>query len=256
MPRMIPGLLPTLLLVWLITLSGVGRAQTKEFNMAIGFSLGPYAVSSGRGMLVDIMREAVEAAGYKVNFTFMTNKESVALFKKGVFDAVALTRASDDTFFYSEPVITIENVAISLKSSNIKIATLSDLSKHSVMAFSGAKLFLGDAFAEAVTGNPDYIEIADQQTQVHMLYQQQAQVMIAGKTIFRYYLKKLQKSGKITAESSAQYRFDEVFPPTVYVSGFKNKADRDAFNQGLAIIKEDGRYDRIRATYARLLQYY
>ncbi len=251
----IPGFFRALFLT-ILSAAVFAPAQAKEINMAIGFSLGPYAVSNGRGMLVDITREAIEAAGHTVNFTFMTNKESIKAFEQGVFDAVAMTRAAEDKFYYSEPVITIENVAITLKSANITINSLADLGKYEVMAFSGARTFLGPEFATAVSNNPRYIEVANQQTQVHMLYDKRAQVMIAGKTIFSYYLKKLQLRQSIAPDSSAQYQFAEIFPPTVYVSGFKSKADRDEFNRGLAIIKKDGRYDRITATYAHLIKHY
>lgn len=228
----------------------------RELSVAIGFSLGPYAISNGRGVIIDVTRQIFEDTGSAVRFTYMSNAEAQEAFKKGLFDAVAPTRAERGKFFYSDPVVVFNNSAISLKKSNIKINGIPDLAKYRVAAFSGASQFLGSKFYEAVLNNEKYIEVANQETQLTMLYRGDVDIVIADNKIFQFYLKKLLKNGVVSPENSAAHQIHDVFPASVYVVGFHDNNVCNNFNKGLKQLKDSGRYDAILEKYSRLVESY
>lgn len=230
--------------------------QAKELSIAIGFSLGPYAISNGRGVLVDVTTKVLEDSSDSVRFTYMSNQEALDAFKKGLFDAVAPAKPERGKFYYSDPVVEFHNIAISLKGGNVKLNSLQDLTKYRVAGFSGASYFLGQKFLETILQNDKYIEVANQETQVLMLFQGDVDIVIADQKIFQFYLKKLLKGGLIQPKSYPEFQLHDVFPSSVYVVGFHDENACDSFNRGLKKLKASGEYDAIYNKYSRLVDNY
>lgn len=233
-----------------------GKVLAQDLSVAIGFSLGPYAISNGRGVLVDVTKKVFEGSATSVRFTYMSNEEALNAFNKGLFDAVTPARPGRGKFCYSDPVVVFHNVVVSLKESNIELNSIRDLVNYRVAAFSGASYFLGQKFYETIYNNEKYIEVARQETQVLMLYRKDVDLIIADRKIFQFYLKTLQKKRRIPATQHSVHQIHDVFPPSVYSLAFHDDKVCDLFNKGLKKLKASGEYDAIFAKYFRLVDAY
>ncbi len=80
-----------------------------------------------------------------------------------------------------------------------------------------------------------------------MLLSGRTDVAIMNKSIFRFYKNKLISEGKVSAKVAVV--LDNLFEPTRYRTAFIDHHIRDAFNQGLKILRESGRYDEIYENY-------
>ena len=102
-----------------------------------------------------------------------------------------------------------------------------------------AKIYLGSDFMYAVE-KAKYREVADQIYQVHLLYSQRTDVVIADKNIFMY-----MKNKAIHINTKSFLTFHPIFKPSPYKMIFKKESLRNDFNQGLAQLKANGRYQKI-----------
>jgi polar amino acid transport system substrate-binding protein len=149
---------------------------------------------------------------------------------------------------YSDNFMQYYNRAFALKGRNLPIRNVGDLKGKSVIAFQNAEKHLGEDFRRAVAGNPNYKEMAQQKAQTHMLLLHRTDVVVMDESIFRYYREKLVAERK--ADAGQEYVGFDIFPPTPYKAAFVDRKVRDDFNQGIAAMRKDGRYDAIYRKYA------
>ncbi|MEK9971311.1 MAG: transporter substrate-binding domain-containing protein [Ferrovibrio sp.] len=139
----------------------------------------------------------------------------------------------------SDTVLPYRNMAFSLLSRNLTIASAADLPKVDVTAFQNAHLLLGPGVA-ALVQNPDrYHEVANQMLQVRALFSGRTDVVLAERRIFRYLLRS-PEAGVNTDQPLAEH---DIFPPTLYGVAFLEQEQCIRFNRGLAAIRRNGVYD-------------
>ncbi|MDV7338951.1 transporter substrate-binding domain-containing protein [Terasakiella sp. A23] len=232
--------------VFLLSLQ-IATATAQSLKVGVGLSKPPYIIQENNsGVEYEIMSRALEIAGYRMVPKYMPLLRIPHELNGGGLDAGMHLRAhiSIDGFF-SDEVISYRNYAIALEAEDLKLESLSDLKKVSVIAFQNAKKLLGEHFFEAVDGNKNYAEIANQELQVRMLAAGRAQVAVADHRIFLHFKKVFEtKNGKFL-----RFRFYPLFDPTPYRAAFRSRAVRDAFDEGLAELKRSGEYDRIISKY-------
>ena len=213
-------------------------------TIGVGISKPPYVVQEEDiGMELEIVRRALEAGGYAMKPRYMQVANIPHDLNAGIIDGGIHLKAHNTVDgFFSDHVIEYRNYAISLAGSDEKLSVPSDLKGKSVVAFQNAHANLGKEYAQAVQGNPNYIELADQALQVEMLAIGETEYIIADVRIFLHF-----KHAYETA-SEAKFppvKFHELFPPTPYRAAFRKRIVRDAFDLGLAELRNTGEYDRI-----------
>lgn len=242
-----------LLVVLLLGVPGHAR----ELRAAVGFALPPYVIrDAGRGLEVDIIREALAEVGHTVKFVYLPNLRLPVEYGQGNVDCVVSNVAYDLGLdsgrrgYPSNTTLSYQNFAITLKSSGISIDSIADLATRRVLAFNNAVKYLGEEFSDVVARNPEYAELADQSLQVRMLYSGRVQVVVSDKRIFQWWHKKLLgAAGIVDRAYSQEADFHPVFPPAHRHVTFASPEDRDAFNEGLARIKASGRFEAIVQSY-------
>ncbi len=221
----------------------------KELKVAVGLALPPYIIQdTGVGIEVDILKQALADAGYTVKLIFVPFARIKVALSDGTADAaLTITEASGITSaIYSDSHVTYKNVVITLKSRALKISGIADLSKLGIFAFQDALLYLGSDFAAMAKGNAKYAEIADQQSQVKMLFAGRTDAIIMDINIYKYFKKMIKD-----IDVSQAVTIHEIFAPTNYNIGFKDKAVCDLFNAGLKKLKSSGKYDLIISSYIK-----
>jgi polar amino acid transport system substrate-binding protein len=232
------------------------QAEQKTINIAIGFSLGPYILSNGDGILGDIITESFSHSDQLVNFNFYSNADAIKAFTDKKYDAVAIVKPGLTTGHLSGPIISFNNRLIALQESGIKISSLNDLKNYKVIGFSNASKFMGSNFKRAITQAKEYKEIEDQQKQVEALYKGETDIILADEVIFEYYRKRLRYKNPLSPlfHKKVEYKFQ--FAPSYYYISFHDEKLKSAFAKGFKKLTQSGRVDDIYNHYSGLLVSY
>ncbi len=225
-----------------------GKALARDVQIIFYQYTPPYVFELGNGINVDIVRASLEPYGYHVVPVFVAMGRGFELFAEKRLDGITVIREdSGISANYSKAYIQYHNHAFALKSRHMGIRGIADLKGKAIIAFQNAHKFLGADFAQAVAGNPDYKEMANQETQVQMLLLGRTDVAVMDESIFRFYREKLISEGKVPR--STEYEAFSLFPASSYKAAFVDARMRDDFNRGLAAIKRSGQYDAIYRKY-------
>lgn len=218
----------------------------KTVKIGTGYVLPPYVIpETANGYELDIVRTAFQVRGIAVEFTFLPPARALYLAKTKALDAVTTVNENTGaTGYWSDSHISYQNYAISLKNRHFDIKRAEDLAGHTISAFQNARISLGPQYAKAINF-ATYQEYPDQLTQNKLLYSQRTEVVIADRLIFEY----LNPQIADKFDTKQPLTFHAIFPPTEYKLLFNDVNLRDQFNQGLAQIKTDGTYRRIKENY-------
>ncbi len=204
-------------------------ALAKDIKMAIGLSLPPYVLTeSNSGLEVDIVRAALAVKGHTMTPLYVPfARVATTVEQKQADGALTVNETSGlSSVHFSDSHITYQNMAITLKESNLTIKNIADLKGKSMAAFQNARIYLGDEYkAIADAGGSNYNEIANQESQVAMLFIKRAQVAISDINIFKYFKERVKN-----ADTNKEYVLHEIFAPTNYKVAFSDKQVRDDFN--------------------------
>ena len=218
-----------------------------ELVVVVGLAKQPYVIQvSDSGFEVDLIRNILKKMGKSVKFIYTTFGHSSKMLKIQEVDAIMTTNKSvfSDQLKLSDVYITYQNVAISLKDSNLTINTVKDLANYSIASFQKADKLLGPDFADAAKQSPLYFEVANQSQQPTLLLKKRVETLVMDKNIFKYFTKDL-----TSKERNALFTFHQVFPGTNYRVAFKDKNYLHMFNEILAKYKQSNEYILLRKKY-------
>jgi polar amino acid transport system substrate-binding protein len=215
---------------------------------AVGLDKPPYVIEATHsGLELDIFSAAAQGVGCEVSYVHVPPTRGLQMIHNGDIDAILTVRSdASSEGYYSEPYISYRNVALTLERRNIALESVADLRQYRVMAFQNAKLALGPAFRQAVDRNPDYRELASQQTQVNMFHLGRVDVIIGDVRI----LHRLRASMPPGIDRQQAVKVHDLFAPTEYRALFKDPDLRDRFNEGLRLIRTNHTLQRITDRYA------
>ncbi|MBF0371445.1 MAG: transporter substrate-binding domain-containing protein [Magnetococcales bacterium] len=239
-------------LVLLLTGPGpgvIGYARAETVKVAVSISIPPFFIKEiDSGIEMEIIRQAFKRGGHEVLPVFFRAGPRITSYQDGkVACASTVTTESGLKGVYSDPVITMETVAISLASRGLTIQNIQDLSHLNIIAFKGAKNILGAQFVNAIQNNLHYRERLKNEIQPVLLYRKRVDVVLSDGMIFQYYRNKMAERVDVTQPITAHH----IFPPQNFSLICHDPLLIDAFNRGLAQIKASGLYGRIHDRFTR-----
>ncbi len=229
------------------------QVQAEPVRLSVGLTVEPYifnpqgASVDRSGFEVDIVREALALEGHDVEFVHEPLGRTKISFKQGHVDGVMDVKEyypEIEGSFLSDEHVTYYNYAVSLKSRNLEISEIADLMHKRVVAFQQARIAFGEEFAAMAEDNPGYLEVANQESQIAMLFLGRADVLVLDRRIFMYHRNRLTEVPVDQPVST-----HELFEPSNFRIAFDEREIRDAFNRGLRKIRESGRYEEIVGSY-------
>ncbi len=243
-----------LLVLALLLMPAAGSIQARELKVVFSSYTPPYVFQGGNearpGILVDIVQQAFAGTDYTIKPVFLPLGRGFKLLEEKKIDVISISRRRLGVkAFYSDYSIAYHNFAIGLESRRMPIEQVSDLKGRSIIAFQKADVYLGDEFKAAIAGNPDYIEMANQENQVHMLLKGRIDIAVMDRSIFEFYRNKLVNEGQVSPDVKAH--FYNLFEPSRYRAAFADEQVRDQFNRGLKRLREAGGYEAIYDKYLR-----
>lgn len=221
----------------------------QTLKVSFGSSLPPWVIAeTGNGILIDIMREALEPAGYDIIPVYVPYNRRLIAYKKGKVDVVCdvnsrTLKGLPLEGYLAADVYSYDNICVALKKRGHRIIKVSDLAGFGVVSWQGAIETIGGEYAEMAKKNVNYMELASQVLQVEMLFRGRPVVIQLDRKIFHYYRKKLAEKGKIDTSQSV-----DIFPlPGKNVCGFlfRDKDAQVSFTKRFSKLKESGRVDEI-----------
>jgi polar amino acid transport system substrate-binding protein len=231
----------------LLLAAGAVPAAMAQADIAIGFrTTAPYVIQAGDGTLsgleYDIVMLAANSAGLRLQPRLAPFGRLAEDFRRGSLQAFAPANpAMNLPGCISDTVLVYRNMAFSLRSRSLSIASAADLAVLDVTAFQNAHLLLGPAVG-ALLQTPDrYREVANQMLQVRALFSGRTDVVLAERRIFRHMMRSAE-AGVDTSQPLAEH---DIFPPTLYGVAFQRQEDCITFNRGLAAIRRNGVYDEL-----------
>ncbi len=193
------------------------------------------------------MREALASGGYGVEFVYEPLGRTKISFTQGLVDGVMDVKdyyPEIQGAFLSDEHITYYNLAISLRSQNLEIDEIADLMDKRVVAFQQASIAFGKEFEAMAENNPGYVEVANQESQIAMLFLGRADVLVLDRRIFAYHRNRLS-----SVAANQPVSTHDLFEPSSFRVAFRDREIRDAFNRELRKIRKSGRYDEIVDSY-------
>jgi polar amino acid transport system substrate-binding protein len=209
-------------------------------DVVVGLTKPPYVdQQTDSGFELDIVRQVFANFGHEPRFIYVPLGRSIKLLDQGMGDALLTVNRNivPNDNIRTNPYITYQNVAVSLKSKDISIDKFSDLVDYKVAAFQLAHKYLGAEFQRVVAQNNHYVELPNQFQQVKMLLEGRVDAVIMDINIFTFMFN----------SASSGMSFDdiiihEIFPENKYSMAFKEKGMVEEFNRELDAYLESEHY--------------
>ena len=217
----------------------------EALTMTFGASIPPYAFpDTGRGIEVDIIREALAVSGIELEPVFVPARRIAFEFIQGKVDAASKDQGEDLTAYggiYGDVSVQFQDVIFTLEERDRVISEPADLQGLRVVAFQNAAKHYSD-WLSSLEGSANYTETADQSLQVKMLHRGRADAIVADLNIVQYLTKLVAEEGKIEIKPVKTTNFAD---PWGYRPAFRTEELRDKFNAGLKTLIDSGRYQEI-----------
>lgn len=219
----------------------------KSVNIAFTKNREPYSMDKQllKGIEYEIASKVLAKSNISINYEKFLSRSQMetALLDDAKLDMAVGVKQSNHTLFYSDPLVSFENIVITRKEDLFDLSTIQDLSSKKIIAFEGASNYLGKEYQKLFDTEQkplNYAETSRQEEQVRALVTNEVNAIIMDKNIFLWYLKKHYK------RSVQDYTFHALFPsPNIYKVAFKDKNLRDLFNKHLSELKSSGEYAEI-----------
>lgn len=228
----------------------------KVITVGVSFSSKPYVFANDKGIIPDLIREALAYSDYRVKFLQMSNQQLIDLFERGQLDAIAIGNKNIVNGYLSSPYISFTNMAMTLADDSLDIADFRDLDGKRVVAFSEANKYLGENFKKTVAAQASYREVARQWEQVALLMKGETDVVIADGMIFKYYLRQFFYQSPEHQQYLQKVVYHPIFSVNHYSAVFQDRTLRDAFDQGVERLEQSGKMDYLRDYNQNLLGWY
>lgn len=223
-----------------VCLASSAWAASPALRIALGETKMPYvSAETQSGIEYDIVSQALQRAGYTVKFDYLPNKRAQLELHEGRLDG-AINNAGR---YLSEPYIAYQNMAITLCSQQISIASVDGLAPFQVIAFHNASQYLGADFARIAANKQRYRELAPQQLMNRMLLARRIDVVISDINIFKHVQQQVDPQ---VNQPLCSY---SIFAPTLYRLEFIDPTVRDHFNLALKALREQGLYEQLAKKY-------
>lgn len=237
--------LAALLLALLLPLHSVRAA-----DVTVGLRLAPpYVMEAADGFLTgleyELARETLHRAGHRLVPRLLTFSRLIEDFRRGALPAFAPAHANMNLQgCISDVLLVYQNIGLTLHQRNLMVENLQQLGGLRIMAFQNAR-FLLPGLNDAVQGNPDYVEVANQMLQVRALFSRRTDMVVADRRL----LHALIAAPDSGLPPGMPLREHLLFAPTPYSVAFSTPEMCQEFNRALAGLRSSGDYDRLLQRY-------
>ena len=239
-----------ILLISLLVLSTHSIAQ-KLVRIGVG-NFPPFFIEKGnKGIFIDVVDKIFkQLPEYKVEYLFMSNHRILHEINYGKLIDVAcnIFPNSQVNAYLSEPVFRFRDVAISIKSEQLKVNKISDLQRKSIAAYQGATELLGSEFKKMAEANTEYSEHAHPKDTTLLMVSGKKDIRIGDINIFKYDLNN-KYYNENTSVDHTNFTIHYLWPYVYSHMAFKDQSLKDAVNKVIKELKLNGSIEKIYSKY-------
>jgi polar amino acid transport system substrate-binding protein len=227
-------------------------AQDNNIILLAGLSKPPFIiVEEDKGIQLEIIQTALAKHNYQISFIYLPMGRQMDVYKKRHIEGlITLSTAENELGLYlSKPYISYQNVVVTLADNNVNITKISDLSGMRVAGFQNAIKFLGKEYAAVFKNSNSYIELADQKSQLTLLFTARVDALIIDINIFKHLLSLIKHEGSGGNRYGQEFVIHPLFGTIDYVAGFRHEQLQKDFDAGISEIKANGSYQKIIDSY-------
>ena len=232
---------------WLLCLFFGQSSHSKELLLVAGLEKPPYVIpANNSGFEIELMREVLSILEHEITVVYVPYGRTYEIMRQIKADSglTLIAKSGAKNEMLTMPYVVYRNVAISQKKSAVNITKISDLNKHSLVAFQSARKVLGNEFANASEASPLYFELPDQKRQVELLLSDKVEVIVMDINIFKYFAKSIGGPTQIS-----KVDIHSIFPSTYYRAAITSPSLRDSFNQAFAKYIQSDQYTQLLEKY-------
>jgi len=225
------------------------NSQAKKLTVGFAGSRAPWVIPENQsGILIELISEAMEPLGYEINKVFYPYVRRLKSYQAERVDVICDINQininnSNLSGHFSGIVYAYENYAYSLKKNDLILTKINALRNYSILSWQGAKHKLGRDYELMAANNPLYSESHDQKLQLKMLFKERVEVIQIDKYIFEYYRSKIAEDGEI--DTNIKVDHFSLFGKNPNGFLFHSLKARNDFVKQIAVMKADGRYNKI-----------
>lgn len=207
-----------------------------------------------QGLYVDLVLSAFELMDIQAKPEFMpirALKKSLKNYE--TIDLAVGVNLSQDNYYYSTPLVEIENIAITKDMNEFDVDSISDLMPYSIIGREGDYTRLGSTFSKLYhpkhgSHKSRYSENDNMLDLTKKFWNDETDVIITDRFSFEHYSSAL----SIDHNVDEYITYHKIFPirQRLYVA-FKSKKLRDKFNQALETLIFDGSYQKLYDFYTK-----
>lgn len=233
------------------------NAWRPALNGTFGFSRPPfiYGQSSHVGFEYAIVDKLFYLMGYQIGHVEQVPTEAtktILLSRPDLNFSAGIPKGNDRLLFYSDPIATYRNVAITRKKDQINIDNISELSPYSLSTFAGASEVLGKEYNTLITQEmpkDKYHEFSIQEENIKHFFDEKSQVIIGDLDILMWNIKHKNSS---LLHNISDYDIHPIFKERVhYRIAFKEKRIQRLFNAALTKYKATPAYSKLQELYKK-----
>ncbi|MDA8584745.1 ABC transporter substrate-binding protein [Rhodobacteraceae bacterium] len=211
----------------------------------------PFVIAEGTsGISVDLIRAALAVNGHVLEVVIVPTKRMLLEMQLGNVDGTSSVQGldyDDSQIFLGDGMFDYSDYFYTRSEQGLSINEPEDLRGLNVVTFPTAKNIY-PIWLEPVVNEGGYIEVADQISQVKMLYRGRADAVLADASIFAFLTNQyLEESGDARIEVSQSKLIGRI----TSLPAFASETIRDDFNGGLSQLRASGRYQEIFDAYIR-----
>jgi|GEM_PF-467985 len=205
----------------------------------------PYVIERPDGSLggleFELVREVLSRAGHRLVPKLLPFGRLAEDFRRGALPAFTPASATMDLpGCLTDVSLIYQNIGLSLRERNLEVGNVQQLRGLRLLAFQNARAVL-TGLSDAVEGNADYAEVANQVLQVRGLFSGRADMILGERRIFHALI----TAPATGIEQDKPLREHILFPPTLYRVAFTEPNLCADFNRALAMLRANGDYDRL-----------
>lgn len=191
------------------------------------------------GFMTQLVKEAFEAEGYQVEFTYMPWKRGFEEAKLGNYDGSLIWSKNPDReqfFIYSDPVITLSTGLFQQKSNPVSWSTKDDLKKYKIGGVTGYAYGIEDM---EKAGQLEIQRIASAENNYKKLSAGRLDIVLEDMDVGMETITSLKLTDKIEPNEKSLSARDYFV--IISKQSPRSKELVDAFNRGLAKLKSEGK---------------
>lgn len=181
------------LCVLFLIASSSSMAEDKRITIAFGDAIPPWVLENGDGgILIDLVKDCLEPSGYIVDIVLLPYARRLFNYSNDRVDSVSdinqkVIDESNLSGYFTGDIYAYTNYFFSLAKNNLSPKNINDMKDYSIVSWQGAKTHIGGEYRNMAEKNTRYTELANQESQVRMLFKNRIDFAQLDMQIFKYY---------------------------------------------------------------------